>query len=89
VHPCDIVKVMFKGATQHAIPNQGWWNKGRFKVEGVPLGSKGEQFAIYTERQAAFDSVQCTENYEIIRPGNAYDIGKEPWPKKDPCTTRP
>jgi hypothetical protein len=88
VHPCDIVKVIFKGETHEAIPYKGWWSRGRFKVEDIPLGSKGEQFAIYTERQA-YSIVQCTENYEIITPGHAYDIGKEPWPRNAPCITRP
>jgi hypothetical protein len=89
LHPCDKVKVTFRGEGYEAIPYKGWWGTGRFKVEGIPFASKGEHLVIYTERQAGFDTVQCPENYIIIKPVHAYDLGKDPWPRNAPCINRP
>ena len=88
VHPCDIVKVTFREKEYHAIPYKGWWSGGRFKVEGIPFASKGEHLAIYTERQA-HNAAQCIQNYVIITPVHAYDLGKDPWPRNAPCKYLP
>jgi hypothetical protein len=85
VHPCNSAWVIFKGVTRTATPNKEE-DKGRFKVEGVPAGSQGEKFEVWTELQD-FQSVQCKALYTIIREGNGYDIGNEPWPKNQPCAT--